>query len=163
RQVAIKVLPEAFARDVDRMARFEREAQMLAALNHPNIASIYAIEQNALVMELVEGETLQGPLGLATAIDYARQIALALEAAQARGKPADRRVDIWAFGAVLFELLTGSVLFAGAETLSDSLAAVITKEPEWNRLPCETPPHIRRLLEQCLRKDPRMRLRDIGD
>src|SRR5438477_9115313 len=77
REVAVKVLPDAFARDLNRMARFEREAQMLAALNHPNIASIYGIEQNALVMELVEGETLQGPLGLTTAIDYARQIALA--------------------------------------------------------------------------------------
>src|SRR5882757_372450 len=98
REVAIKVLPEAFARDLDRMARFEREAQMLASLNHANIASIYGIEQNALVMELVEGEMLQGPLCFATAVDYARQIALALEAAHDKGilhrdlKPANIKV-----------------------------------------------------------------------
>src|SRR5215813_794953 len=206
REVAIKVLPESFAQDPARMARFEREAQVLASLNHPNIAAIYGIEQGALVMELVEGEDLRGPLPVETALHYARQIAAALEAAhekgiihrdlkpanikvtpegviklldfglakateesapttsmsptmsptlslamtqagvilgtaaymapeQARGKPVDRRADIWAFGVVLYEMLTGSMLFGGGETVTDSLAAVITREPDWNALP----------------------------
>jgi len=235
RDVAIKVLPEAFAQDAGRMARFEREAQVLASLNHPNIAAIYGIENGALVMELVDGPDLKGPVPIETAIGYARQIAFALEAAhekgivhrdlkpanikitpdgvvklldfglaktenqavaaaastnptmsstlsltmtqagmilgtaaymspeQARGQTVDKRADIWAFGVVLFELLTGSALFGGGETISDSLAAVIMKEPDWNALPAGTPPRVRRLLEHCLRKDPKQRLRDIGD
>jgi serine/threonine-protein kinase len=195
REVAIKVLPRAFAEDTMRMLRFEREAQVLAALNHPNIASIYGVEQGAMVMELVEGEDLRGPVPVATALSYARQIAAALEAAHekgvvhrdlkpanvrvtpdgvvklldfglakaaedgsasiagmsptrsatvsmamtqagmilgtaaymspghARGKPVDRRVDIWAFGVVLFELLAGRTLFGGGETAGDTMAA----------------------------------------
>jgi eukaryotic-like serine/threonine-protein kinase len=223
REVAIKILPAAFAADADRMARFEREAKVLASLNHPNIAQIYGIEDRAIVMELVEGETLKGPLPIETALDYARQIADALEAAhergithrdlkpanimitrdgvvkvldfglallnrdrqgaddstltmsptragmimgtaaymspeQARGKAVDRRADIWAFGVVLYEALTGSQLFQG-ETFSDVLAAVLTKEPDWERVPST----VRPLLRRCLEKDPKQRLRDIGD
>jgi len=225
REVAIKVLPEAFAQDAERMARFTREAQVLAALNHPNIAAIYGVEDRALVMELVEGETLQGPLPLETALHYASQIASALEAAhekgivhrdlkpanvmitptgvvkvldfglaavaqssgpsdstisptltmsptgvgmilgtaaymspeQARGKPVDKRADIWAFGVVLFEMLTGKPLFHG-ETVSDTLAAVLTREPQWEQVP----PRVRKLLRRCLEKDPAKRLRDIS-
>src|SRR5262249_18512803 len=188
RDVAIKILSSAFAEDAVRMQRFEREAQVLASLNHPNIAAIYGVEERAIVMELVEGETLAGPLPIQTALDYARQIAMALEAAhekgiihrdlkpanvkitredvvkvldfglargvegggeaardgtlaatltisptragmilgtaaymapeQARGKPVDRRADIWAFGVVLYEMLSGRPLF-GAETVPD--------------------------------------------
>jgi serine/threonine-protein kinase len=225
RDVAIKILPDVFAQDADRMARFTREAQVLAALNHPNIAAIYGVEERALVMELVEGETLHGPLPLDTALNYSSQIASALEAAhekgivhrdlkpanimvtpqgvvkvldfglaavaqgssgdsttsptltisptragmilgtagymspeQARGKPVDKRADIWAFGVVLYEMLTGEQLFHG-ETVSDVLAAVLTREPDWNRVPVK----VRRLLQRCLEKDPKRRLRDIGD
>src|SRR5712692_6974736 len=207
REVALKVLPEAFAGDPERMARFQREAEVLASLNHPNIAQIYGIEDRALVMELVPGKTLKGPLPIETALGYAKQIAEALEAAhdkgithrdlkpsnimitpdgkvklldfglaayspdreggetltmsptrpgmimgtagymspeQARGEPVDKRTDIWAFGVVLYELLTG---------------ANITDEPDWNRVPEKA----RRLLRRCLEKDPKRRLRDIGD
>jgi serine/threonine-protein kinase len=228
RDVAIKILPEAFAQDPARMARFEREAQVLAALNHPNIAAIYGVEERALVMELVDGETLKGPLPLDTALDYARQIAEALEAAhekgivhrdlkpgnimitpagkvkvldfglaavaqgagaaggdpsvsptltmgatkmgmilgtagymapeQARGKTVDKRADIWAFGVVLYEMLTGRRLFHG-EDVSDTLAAVIKERPRWDDIPVK----VRRLLERCVEKDPKRRLRDIGD
>src|SRR5215472_3510182 len=203
RDVAVKVLPESFAQDADRMARFTREARVLAALNHPHIAQIYAVEDRALVMELVDGEPLRCPQPLETALDYARQIADALEAAhekgithrdlkpanimvtpqgvvkvldfglaavaqttssdstnsptltisptragtilgtaaymspeQARGKTVDKRADTWAFGVVLFEMLTGKPLFMG-ETVSDTLAAVLTKEPEWERIPAK--------------------------
>jgi serine/threonine-protein kinase len=228
RDVAIKILPEAFAQDPARMARFEREAQVLAVLNHPNIAAIYGVEERALVMELVEGETLKGPLPLDTALDYARQIAEALEAAhekgivhrdlkpgnimvtpagtikvldfglaavaqgsgtasgdpsvsptltmgatkmgmilgtagymapeQARGKTVDRRADIWAFGVVLYEMLTGRRAFQG-EDISDTLAAVIKEQPRWDDIPA----NVKRLLRSCLEKDPKRRLRDIGD
>jgi len=234
RDVAIKILPPAFANDAGRMQRFEREAQVLASLNHPNIAAIYRVEQGAIVMELVEGENLKGPVPVETAVDYARQIACGLEAAhekgvvhrdlkpanikvtpdgvvklldfglakaseaaasaagtspsmsptmslemtragmilgtaaymspeQARGKPVDRRADIWAFGVVLYEMLAGQALFASAETLPDTIAAVMTREPDWSVLPKDTPPHIRRLLRRCLCKDAKNRLRDIGD
>src|SRR5215469_8330588 len=229
REVAIKILPAAFANDLERMARFEREAHVLASLNHPNIATIYGVEQGAIVMELVDGEDLKGPLPLDTALNYARQIALALEAAhekgivhrdlkpanikvtpdgvvkvldfglakaadgsvaqsatqsptvslatqagvilgtagymapeQARGKPVDRRADIWAFGAVFYEMLTGRRPFDG-ETVTDVIAAVVNREPDWSALPSSTPVHIRRLIERCLRKDARTRLRDIGE
>ena len=226
RDVAIKVLPAALAQDPERLARFEREAKVLASLNHPNIAQIYGIEERALVMELVAGQTLEGPLPLETALNYARQIADALEAAhekniihrdlkpanimvtpagvvkvldfglaavaqspdpsnpansptltisptragmilgtaaymspeQARGKTVDKRADIWAFGVVLFEMLTGKQLFHG-ETVSDTLAQVLTKEPDWEQVPLK----VRRLLKKCLERDPKKRLRDIGD
>ncbi len=263
REVALKVLPEAVASDADRMARFQREAQVLASLNHPNIASIYGLEESsgvrALVMELVEGPTLaerisvapgfsparddlkveattgggerRSPLQLDEALGIAKQIADALEAAhergiihrdlkpanikitsegtakvldfglakslvpeesggnvsnsptisiaatqagmilgtaaymspeQAKGKKVDRRADIWAFGCVLYEMLTGKKAFDG-ETTSDVLAAVIRADPDWNALPPDTPQAIRRLLARCLQKDPRQRLRDIGE
>ncbi|HEY6065874.1 MAG TPA: serine/threonine-protein kinase, partial [Thermoanaerobaculia bacterium] len=242
REVAVKTLPEAFAGDPERLARFEREARMLAALNHPGIAAIYGLEEAGatrfIVMELVPGETLseklsRGPLNLDEALKIARQIADALEAAhergivhrdlkpanvkvtpegrvkvldlglakafdtkatgsepdlslsptivsegtqpgvilgtaefmspeQARGKPVDKRTDIWSFGCVLYELLTGRRIFSG-ETASDVLAAILTAEPRWDLLPRETPQRIRELLRRSLEKDPNRRLRDIGD
>ena len=231
REVAIKILPEAFWHDADRMARFTREAQVLAALNHPNIAAIYGVEENALVMELVPGATLEekiaaGPIALDEALNIAAQIADALEAAhekgvihrdlkpanvkvtpegvvkvldfglakasdavspqtsansptltmlatmagmimgtasymapeQARGQEVDKRADIWSFGVVLFEMLVGRQLFAGA-TVTDTLAAVLKEEPDWEALP----PCLRTLVRSCLAKDPRRRMRDIGD
>ena len=228
REIALKVLPETFASDPERMARFQREAEVLAALNHPNIAQIYGVEERALVMELVEGETLKGPLPLETALSYAQQIAAALEAAhakgivhrdlkpanvkvtpggvvkildfglaqlsrdreeaesdssnsptftmsatgagmilgtaaymspeQARGKPVDKRADIWAFGVVLYEMLTGQRLFKG-ETITDVLAAVVKEEPDLTRVPYK----VRRLLDSCLQKEPGKRLQAIGD
>ncbi len=226
REVALKVLPASFAQDPERLARFEREAKVLASLNHSNIAQIYGIEERALIMELVEGETLKGPLPLETALNYAKQIADALEAAheknivhrdlklanimitpagdvkvldfglaavaqssdpsdpvnsptltisptragmilgtaaymspeQARGKTVDKRADIWAFGVVLFEMLTGKRLFDG-QTISDTLAAVLKTEPDLTQVPAK----VRRLLEACLQKDPRQRLQAIGD
>jgi tRNA A-37 threonylcarbamoyl transferase component Bud32 len=238
RDVAIKVLPEDVATDPDRLARFEREAQALAALNHPNIASVYAVEDRAIVMELVAGEDLsariqRAPIPLAEALPLARQIADALAAAheagiihrdlkpanikvkddgtakvldfglakalapedasatpdamnsptisahatrrgvilgtaaymapeQARGKAVDKRADIWAFGVVLYEMLAGKRLFA-ADEVSDTLAHVLTKEPDWTALPTATPPRIRELLRHCLTKDVRQRLHDIAD
>jgi Tol biopolymer transport system component len=227
REVAIKVLPDAFATDPDRLARFTREAQVLASLNHPNIASIYGVEDRALVMELVEGEPLKGPLPWETALDCARQIADALDYAhdkgiahrdlkpanilitpggtiklldfglakamssepalgdpeasptltfspttagfilgtagymspeQAKGKAVDRRADVWAFGVVLWELLTGRRLFEG-ETVSEAIAQVLAKEPDWTQAPAPA----RRLLRSCLQKDPKARLKSIGD
>ncbi len=245
REVALKVLPESLAGDAERMARFEREAQVLASLNHPNIASIYGLEDSsgirALVMELVEGPTLGERIAGARPADFssedetlsfARQIAEALEYAhergiihrdlkpanikitpqgtvkvldfglakaletnasfatnlsdsptmtagatragvilgtaaymspeQARGKTVDRRTDIWAFGCVLYEMLTGMPPFRG-ETVTDTLSAVIREEPDPKALPANTPPKIRQILNRCLNKDPRQRLRDIGE
>jgi eukaryotic-like serine/threonine-protein kinase len=240
RDVALKVVPETFARDAERMARFEREAKVLASLNHTNIATIHGFEDSsgtrALVMELVEGPTLaarikQGPIPLQEALPIAKQICEALEYAhergivhrdlkpsnvkvtpddavkvldfglakalegdttsldistsptisrlathagillgtaaymspeQAKAKPVDRRADIWAFGCVLYEMLTGKMAFYG-ETVTDTLAAVITKEPDWSQLPPATPVRVRVLLHRCLQKDSKLRLRDIGD
>jgi serine/threonine protein kinase len=241
RAVAIKVLPEAVAADAERLTRFQREAEVLATLNHPNIAAIYGLERSgpatAIAMELVDGQTLaeriaQGPMPVDEAMPIAKQIADALEAAhergivhrdlkpaniklrsdgtvkvldfglakavgpaaevrdlsqratnttppataagiivgtaaymspeQASGKPVDHRTDIWAFGCVLFEMLTGRAAFAG-ETLTETLAAVMRAEPDWSRLPAATPPRIRTLLRRCLDKDSRRRLQVIGE
>jgi Tol biopolymer transport system component/predicted Ser/Thr protein kinase len=237
REVAVKVLPETFARDDGRVARFQREAEVLAALNHPNIAQIYGAEEGALVMELVEGTTLddltqQGAIRVKETFEIARQIAEALEAAhekgivhrdlkpanikikpdgtvkvldfglaailqpavtgatdpansptltigathvgaimgtagymspeQAVGKPADRRADIWSFGVVLFEMLTGQRLFTG-ETVSHILADVIKGDIDFGRLPSATPVGIRHLLKRCLDPDVKMRLQAIGE
>jgi Tol biopolymer transport system component/predicted Ser/Thr protein kinase len=229
REVAIKILPDALAADPDYVARFTREAQILAGLNHPHIAAVYGIEDRAIVMELVEGRELPTPLPLDEALPIARQIAEALEAAhekgivhrdlkpanikltpdgkvkvldfglaksieptgsttpnsptltlratqagvimgtaaymapeQARGKVVDKRADIWAFGVVLYEMLTGRQLFGG-DTVTDILASVVKDAPDLNALPAGTSPHIRRLLSRCLQKDPSRRLRDIGE
>ena len=240
RSVAIKLLPDAFIHDTERAARFEREARVLASLNHPNIAAIHGIEESGgrkfLVMELVPGETLaerikRGPIPVDESLEIARQICEALEAAhekgiihrdlkpanvkitpegkvkvldfglakameqaptatfsnsptllsmaatnaglilgtaaymspeQAKGKTVDKRADIWAFGVVLYEMLAGKVAFSG-ETVSETMAFVMTKEPDWNALPANTPSRIHQLLRRCLMKDPRLRLRDIGD
>jgi Tol biopolymer transport system component len=242
RQVAIKLLSDAFASDPERMARFEREAKTLASLNHPNIAAIYAAEksagQHALVMELVEGDDLsqriaRGAIPIDEALPIAKQIAEALDAAheqgiihrdlkpsnikvrsdgtvkvldfglakameptagsspnlsmsptittpavtqagmilgtaaymspeQARGKAIDKRTDVWAFGCVVYEMLTGRAAFAG-DTLSDTIAAILEREPNWSVLPAATLAPIRRLLVRCLDKDVKRRLRDIGD
>ena len=239
RDVALKILPEAFATDPDRLARFQREAQVLASLNHPNIAQIHGIEDSddtrALVLELVEGPTLadrisKGPIPIDEALPIAKQIAEALEAAheagvihrdlkpanikvredgtvkvldfglakaldpnptgdpsqsptltaaatqmgvimgtaaymspeQARGKPVDRRADIWSFGVVLYEMLLGRRLFEG-QTVSDTLAAVLTHKPEWSNLPPGIPSSVHRALRRCLQKDRRERTQHIGD
>ncbi len=238
RDVAIKVLPRVFSTAPERRARFEREARLLAALNHPHIGAIYGIEDfegvQALVLELIEGPTLadrlqRGPLPVAEALIIAHQIADALEAAhergivhrdlkpgniktkpdgtvkvldfglakatpadaddhdfrktsttgethdgivlgtarymspeQARGHAVDKRTDIWAFGCVLYEMLTGHAAFVG-ETISDTIAATLEREPDFSKLPATTPPAVRRLLQRCLVKDPKRRLRDIGD
>jgi len=248
RDVAIKVLPEALAADAERLARFQREAEVLASLNHPGIAHIYGIEESsaapgqtgskALVMELVEGPTLadrivRGPVPVDEALSIAKQIAEALEAAheqgiihrdlkpaniklrpdgtvkvldfglakamepagaassslsmsptittpamtqaglilgtaaymspeQAKGRPADRRSDVWAFGAVLFEMLAGRRAFE-AEDVSETLAAVLMREPDWSWLPATTPAAVVAVLQRCLQKSPKQRMRDIGD
>ena len=245
RQVAIKMLPDAFAQDPERVARFEREARTLATLNHPNIAIVHGFEKGdglrALVMELVEGPTLadriaQGPIPLDEALPIAKQIAEALEAAhehgiihrdlkpaniklrpdgtvkvldfglakalapepgsaaavdlsqsptitspammsgvgmilgtaaymapeQAKGRAADKRSDVWAFGAVLYEMLSGVRAFQG-DDVSDTLAAVLRSEPTWTALPASTPPLIRRLLRRCLEKDRKRRLDSAAD
>ena len=240
RDVAIKVLPEEFARDTERVARFQREAKLLASLNHPNIAAIHGLEEfegtHFLVLELIEGETLaerikSGPVPVEEALKLGLQIAEALEAAhekgvihrdlkpanikvtpdgkvkvldfglakayagdseninlsnsptlsdlatqqgvilgtaaymppeQAKGKSVDKRADIWAFGIVLFEMLSGRQVFTG-ETVSETLAAVIKSEPEWNSLPPNLHPRIRLMLERCLEKDPKRRYGAIND
>jgi Tol biopolymer transport system component/serine/threonine protein kinase len=247
RDVAIKILPPHLTADAERVARFAREARLLAALSHPHIAAIYGLEEvdgaSALVLEFVDGPTLadrleRGPLPLAEAIPLARQIADALDAAhekgivhrdlkpaniilqrglsasgvpsgelcakvldfglaktiasdlhddtpqdasshgvthgqilgtlpymspeQAKGLAVDKRTDIWAFGCVLFEMLTARLAFAG-DTVSDTLVAILDREPDWARLPAATPLSVRTLLERCLRKDPRQRLHDIAD
>jgi len=239
RDVAVKVLPDELAADEERIARFEREAKLLASLNHPNIASIYGFEEGALVLELVEGPTLaeriqQGPIPVDEAIAIAKQIAEALEAGheasvihrdlkpanvkvrddgtvkvldyglakaledesatngepelsqsptltrqgtqigvilgtaaymspeQARGRPVDRRTDIWAFGALLFEMLTGTKPFPG-DDISQTLARVIDREPDWNALPGILSSSVETYLRRCLEKDPRQRVQAIGD
>ncbi len=242
RDVAIKVLPDVFASDPDRAARFEREAKVLASLNHDNITTIHSVHKidsvRFLVMELAKGEDLathlaRGPLTLDETIHIARQVAEALESAhesgvvhrdlkpanitvtpdgkvelldfglakaldvsvsgsssdlsksptqvsghtmagmilgtaaymspeQARGKAVDRRADIWAFGCVVYEMLTGKKAFDG-ETVTDVLAAVVTRGPDWSALPANTPRRLRSLMERCLEKDPKKRLRDAGE
>jgi serine/threonine-protein kinase len=244
RDVALKILPETFAADPDRLTRFTREAQTLAALNHPNIAQIHGLEDSssvhALVMEFVDGADLaqriaQGPMPIDDTIAIARQIADAIEAAheqgivhrdlkpsnvkvrddgtvkvldfglakalegsatqgqsgslslsptmaspamtgvgmimgtaaymspeQAKGKSVDKRADIWSFGVVLYEMLTGRVLFQG-ETASEVMAAVIMREPDLSALPANTPPSLRHVIGRCLVRDPKLRLRDIGE
>ena len=242
RRVAIKVLPDDLSADAERLARFEREARLLASVHHPNVAGIFGLEHDGskrfLVLEYVEGETLaerveRGPLNIDETIDVCRQIASALEAAhengvvhrdlkpanvkvtpsgevkvldfglakggasgsassvtelsqsptlvpaatmegvilgtaaymspeQARGRAVDKRTDIWAFGCVLFECLTGKQAFAG-DTVSDTIARILQSEPEWGALPPRTPERLRGLLRRCLEKDARRRLRDVGD
>jgi serine/threonine protein kinase len=239
RDVALKLLPDDFVSDSDRMARFQREAQVLASLNHPNIAQIYGLEDSTstrcIVMELVEGESLdeqlkRGPLPVEEAVRLAREIADALEAAhergivhrdlkpanikitpegkvkvldfglakalagardvnvsnsptlsmaatqqgvilgtaaymspeQARGRSVDKRGDIWSFGCVLYEMLTGKQAFEGSD-VSELLAAVIKSEPEWQKLSSAVPPALRVFLRRCLEKDPKRRIHDIAD
>jgi eukaryotic-like serine/threonine-protein kinase len=240
REVALKALPEAFSRDAERLARFEREARLLASLNHPGIGAIHGLDDfqgiRFLVLELIPGETLEerlarGPLPVEEALQLARQIAEALEAAhekgiihrdlkpanvklpeerkvklldfglakalseelppagatlsptitsggtrhgvilgtaaymspeQARGKPTDRRTDIWSFGALLYEMLSGRKPFWG-ETVSDTIARILEREPDWQALPSAAPERIRSLLRRCLVKDARQRLHDIAD
>ncbi len=243
REVAIKVLPDVFSRDPERLSRFEREARLLATLNHPNIAAVYGLHeaegQRFIAMELVLGEDLsqrlsRGPLSIEDALATARRVAEALEAAhekgvihrdlkpanvklaaggevkvldfglakalaptaegasvsnpmlsptvtsagtiagvvlgtaaymspeQARGRPVDRRTDIWSYGCLLYELLAGRQAFGG-DTISDSLAALLARTPDWSALPGNLPPAVRQLLARCLDKDARTRLRDIGE
>jgi Tol biopolymer transport system component len=245
RDVAIKVLPDAFARDPERIARFQREAEMLATLNHPNIGAVYGFEEaaTALILELVEGPTLadrleHGAVPVDEACAIAKQIADALAAAhdknvihrdlkpanikvapdgkvkvldfglakamdpsgpaearrdgsqslsptmmspamtglgiilgtaaymspeQARGKPVDRRTDVWAFGCVLYEMLTGRRIFEAGETVSDAVAMILTRDPDWSALPPDLPRQVRTLLKRCLHRDPDRRLHHMAD
>src|SRR5512136_172503 len=240
RKVALKLLPDIFSGDPERLARFEREAKLLASLNHPNIAAIYGLEladgKRFLSMELVEGETLaqqieRGPLPVAEALEVCRQIAEGLEAAhekgvihrdlkpanvmitegdrvkildfglakalseetqnvdsshsptlteamtrpgvilgtaaymspeQERGKAMDKRADIWAFGCILYECLTGKRPFEG-ETVTETLASILKGEPDWTALPAATPGNLHVLLRRCFQKETRRRLHDIAD
>src|SRR5438093_2391995 len=244
RDVALKILPDIFATDPERLARFRREAQVLASLNHPHIGAIYGVEESngirALVLELVEGPTLadriaQGTIPLDEALPIARQIADALEAAheqgvihrdlkpaniklrpdgvvkvldfglaklaeapaasgavgvsqsptittpammtgvgmilgtapymspeQAKGRPADKRSDVWAFGCVLYEMLTARQAFEG-EDVQDILSRVLQREPDWSKLPSRLPPRVEEVLRRCLEKDVKNRRRDMGD
>ena len=242
RDVALKVLPPAFTDDPDRLARFEREAKVLASLNHPNIGGIHGLEEadgiKALVLEYIDGPTLaeriaQGPIPVDEALPIAKQIAEALEAAheqgvihrdlkpaniklrpdgtvkvldfglakafqsdtsdlsmsqsptisltaaatqmgmvigtpaymapeQAKGHPADKRADIWAYGAVLFEMLTGKKLFDAGD-VSEMLASVLVKDPDISSIGQHVPDHVRSVVRRCLVKDPKERLRDMGD
>jgi eukaryotic-like serine/threonine-protein kinase len=239
RDVAIKAIPDELSRDHDRVIRFQREAEVLASLNHSNIASVYdlqeANESRFLIMELVEGDTLaeriaRGPLPIEEALDIAKQICEALEAAhekgivhrdlkpanikltpdltvkvldfglakvseahggatalsnsptlmsasmpgtilgtagymspeQARGKEADRSSDMWAFGCIMYEMLTGHAVFQG-ESVGEILAGVFKGEPDWSRLPARTTEGVRRLVRRCLQKDEKLRLRDMRD
>lgn len=241
RDVALKIIPDIYARDPDRMARFRREARLLASLNHPNIAAIYGVEESdgrpALVLEYIEGQTLaeriaRGPIELDVALNIAVQIAEAIEAAhekpvihrdlkpanvkitpqgvvkvldfglartlddegapsqdlsesptmsaaatgagimlgtagymapeQVRGRSVDRRADVWAFGVVLFEMLSGRRCFDG-ETATDSLAKILEREPDWNKLPPRLPVALRNLIQRCLAKNPKDRIQAIGD
>jgi hypothetical protein len=182
RQVALKILPDAFADAPDRLARFQREAQVLASLNHPGIAVINGIEKSddtqALVLELVEGPTLedrikQGPIPIDEALSIAKQIAEALEVAHEAGvihwdlKPAnikvvDKRADVWAFGAVLYEILTGRKPFAG-DDVSTTLAIVIEREQDWDALPSDLSPVLATYLRCCLAKELKQRVHDVAD
>jgi len=237
REVAIKILPDDLAADAERLARFEREAKLLASLNHPHIATVYGLHEHEgtrfLAMELVDGEDLsqriaRGPMPVESALEFARQVAEALEMAhdsgvvhrdlkpanvmvtgdrqvkvldfglakalapagdmsdsptvtsggtvagvllgtpaymspeQARGEPVDKRADIWGFGCVLYEMLTGRRVHVG-KSVSDVLAAILTREPDWSALPGGVPRAARRLLARCLDKDARTRLRDVGE
>ncbi|HEX6851298.1 MAG TPA: protein kinase [Candidatus Polarisedimenticolaceae bacterium] len=239
REVAIKILPPEFALDPERLARFEREARVLASLNHPNIAAVYGFHEAGgvrfLAMELVAGDDLstrigRGPLPFDEALEAARQVAAALHAAhesgivhrdlkpanvrilpdgtikvldfglaktseamiasgsgasmtrtsagtaagmilgtaaymspeQARGKPVDKRADVWAFGCLVYEMLTGRVAFPG-ETVTDVLVAIVHNDPDWNALPAAARPRLERALKRCLAKDPRERVRDLAD
>ena len=166
RDVAIKILPEEFANDDERLARFEREAKLLASLNHPNIASIYGLAK------ALEGEAPNGAdSGLSQSPTLTRQgtqigvilgTAAYMSPEQAKGKRVDERADIWAFGVVLFEMLAGEKVYSG-ETVSETLAAVIKDEPDWASLARQCPAHVRALLDRCLTKDPKLRLQHIGE
>ena len=244
RDVAIKALPAAFAQDPERLARFEREAKLLASLSHPNIAGIFGLEEvkgaRYLVLEFIDGQSLEarlkrGALPLDEVLEVAQQVAAGVEAAheasvihrdlkpgnvmltpagavkvldfglakggamhgasgsdpsltasptmtaipgtemgvilgtaaymspeQARGKPVDRRTDIWSFGCVLYEMLTGKRVYDG-ETVSDMVARILEREPDWSALPANTPPKLLALLKRCLTKDAKLRLRDMGE
>jgi serine/threonine protein kinase len=162
RDVALKVLPEAYAQQADRMGRFEREAKALAALNHPNIAQIYGFEQGPPEGGHYEDSlTITSP-GQATTPGLVLGTAAYMSPEQARGQAVDKRADIWACGCVLFEMLTGVAPF-GRDTVTETAAAILEREPAWNTLPAATPAAVRRLLRRCLGKDPRRRLHDIAD